>query len=127
MERVALRPECEGMKTIRVAEYARSPGGRFRSDGPFSGEWFREEVVRPALADAIRAGDRLEVELDGTSGYGSSFLEECFGGLIRKGAFKPDLVRQFLVITAKSRVFAPYKALADRYIRNARPEGAIAA
>jgi hypothetical protein len=56
---------------IRVVEYARSPGGRFRSDGPFSGEWFREEIVRPALTEAVQAGDRLEVELDGTSGYGS--------------------------------------------------------
>jgi STAS-like domain of unknown function (DUF4325) len=126
MERVALRPECGAMK-IRVVEYARSPGGRFRSDGPFSGEWFREEIVRPALTEAIRTGGRLEIELDGTSGYGSSFLEECFGGLIRKGALEPDLVRRSLVVTAKSPIFAPYKALAERYIRDARRREAVAA
>lgn len=114
------------MKTIRVADYARSPGGRFRSDGPYSGEWFREEIVRPALGHAIDAGEKLEIELDGTSGYGSSFLEECFGGLIRKRIFDPGLVRSFLVVSAKSRVFAPYKALADRYIQNAQPEAAAA-
>jgi hypothetical protein len=112
---------------IRVVEYARSPGGRFRSDGPFSGEGFREEIVRPALTEAVQAGDRLEVELDGTSGYGSSFLEECFGGLIRKGAFEPDLVRRSLVVTAKSPIFAPYKALAEQYIRDARRPEAVAA
>jgi hypothetical protein len=112
---------------IRVVEYARSPGGRFRSDGPFSGEWFREEIVRPALTEAVQAGDRLEVELDDTSGYGSSFLEECFGGLIRKGGFEPDLVRRSLVVTAKSPIFAPYKALAERYIRDARRPEAVAA
>lgn len=110
------------MKTIRVAEYTRSPGGRFRADGSYSGEWFREEILEPALADAIEAGGKLEVELDGTSGYGSSFLEECFGGLIRKGRFDPDLVRGSLVIIARTRVFAPYKVLADRYIRAARPQ-----
>lgn len=110
------------MKRIRVAEYTRSPGGRFRSDGPYSGEWFREEILRPALATAIRQNEQLEVELDGTSGYGSSFLEESFGGLIRKRGVEPDIARRSLVITAKSRVFAPYKALAERYMRDARPE-----
>ena len=110
------------MKTIRIADYARSPGGRYISDGPYSGEWFREEVLRPALAEAIRTGERLEVELDGTSGYGSSFLEEAFGGLVRKRAIAPDVIRQFLVITAKRPVYAPYRALAQRYINSARPE-----
>jgi hypothetical protein len=114
------------MKTVRVAEYARSPGGRFRSDGRFSGEWFRDEILVPALSEAIQSGEKLEVELDGTSGYGSSFLEECFGGLIRKRTFDPELARQSLIITAKSRVFAPYKALADRYLRDARPEAVAA-
>jgi hypothetical protein len=122
MERVALRPGSTEMKTIRVADYSRSPGGRFRSDGPYSGEWFREEVVKPALEDALGRDDQLEVELDGTSGYGSSFLEECFGGLIRKRLFEPEVVRENLIVTAKSRTFAPYKALADRFIRDARPE-----
>ena len=114
------------MKRIRVADHTRSPGGRFRADGPHSGEWFREEIIKPALEEALREGDRLEVELDDTSGYGSSFLEECFGGLIRKRVFDPDTVRRAVVVTAKTRVFAPYKALADRFIRDARPEAVAA-
>lgn len=110
------------MKTIRIADYARSPGGRYISDGPHSGEWFRDEILAPALVAAARDNDRVEVELDGTSGYGSSFLEECFGGLIRKRVLDPDLVRRSLVVTVNSRVFAPYKELAERYLRAARPE-----
>jgi STAS-like domain of unknown function (DUF4325) len=110
------------MKIIRVAEYARSPGGRFKSDGPYSGEWFRDDILAPALIQATRNNDRVEVELDGTSGYGSSFLEETFGGLIRKRLLDADLVRRSLVITARTRVFAPYKKLAERYLRDARPE-----
>lgn len=114
------------MKMIRVAEHARSPGGRFKSDGPFSGEWFREEILSPALAQAIEVGERLVVELGGTSGYGSSFLEEAFGGLIRKRHFGPDQVRQSLVITTESPIYAPYRALAERYIQAAKPESVAA-
>jgi len=114
------------MSKILVVDHAPSPGGRFKSDGPFSGEWFREEVLRPALATAIQTGDKLTVELDGNSGYGSSFLEEAFGGLIRTRAFEPEKVRENLIISAKNRLYAPYKILTERYIRDARPHSVAA-
>src|SRR5437016_2515802 len=110
------------MSEILIADYAPSPGGRYISDGPFSGEWFREEVLSPALSAAIQSGEKLTIELDGTSGYGSSFLEEAFGGLIRTRAFEPEKVRANLVITARAPLYRPYKTLADRYIQAARPE-----
>ncbi len=69
-------------KTITVAtDFSRYPAGRFLDDGPYSGERFREEFLRPVL-------DRNEnavIKLDGVRGYGSSFLEEAFGGLVRNG------------------------------------------
>ncbi len=65
---------------INVAkDYTRFPAGRYKSDGPFSGERFREELLAPALEKT----DVIEVELDGVAGYGSSFLDEAFGGLVR--------------------------------------------
>jgi hypothetical protein len=68
------------MKTISVVkDYTRFPAGRYRSDGPYSGERFREEVLEPAL----RENPVIKVKLDGAAGYGSSFLDEAFGGLIR--------------------------------------------
>jgi len=68
------------MKSINIAkEFTRYPAGRFRSDGPYSGQRFREDLLVPAL----RETDVVEVELDGVAGYGSSFLDEAFGGLIR--------------------------------------------
>jgi uncharacterized protein DUF4325 len=73
---------------IRVAaQFTRYPAGRFVSDGPFSGERFRKEYLVPIL----EAGGRAIIELDGVRGYGSSFLEEAFGGLVRAG-FAPDQV-----------------------------------
>lgn len=64
---------------IRIpSDFSRFPAGRFYEDGPFSGQRFREELLVPALMKG-----HVEVEFDGALGYGSSFLEEAFGGLLR--------------------------------------------
>src|SRR5271170_4668971 len=103
------------MATIRIAEHAPSPGGRYISDGPFSGEWFRNEILGPAVAAALESEDKVKVELDGTAGYGSSFLEEAFGGLIRvSGLGDPRRVRETVVIIAKNDLYATHKELAER-------------
>ena len=112
------------MSTIRVVDFARSPGGRYISDGPFSGELFREKVLRPALADAEKSGERVVVELDGTSGYGASFLEEAFGGLVRTGAYRQTELNALLTVVAGTALYEPYKILADRFIEQARYKSA---
>jgi hypothetical protein len=57
-----------------VAEdFTRFPEGRALSDGPISGEAFRETLV-PILENE----NRLVLNLDGTMGFGSSWLEGCF-------------------------------------------------
>lgn len=67
-------------KIVNVAnDFTRFPSGRYKRNGPTSGEEFRDRFLLPV----IRAGDQVKVELDGTIGYGSSFLEEAFGGLVR--------------------------------------------
>lgn len=71
--------------TIKVAsEYSKTPGGRTTKDGPFSGEDFRESILLPSFMEAKKRGEPLYVDLDGGYGYGTSFLEEAFGGLARK-------------------------------------------
>lgn len=70
---------------IKIAEvYTDTPGARYESQGPFSGERFRDEILYPKFIDWLDSGDTLTVDLDGGYGYGSSFLEETFGGLVRK-------------------------------------------
>ena len=67
-------------KMIKIAEdFSSTPAGRYREDGPFPGEVFRDEILVPALA----AYDEVCVDLSGVEGFGSSFLEEAFGGLVR--------------------------------------------
>jgi hypothetical protein len=76
------------VKTISIAnDFTKFPAGRFKDDGPYSGELFRERFLAPALS----TDEQLVIDLDGARGYGSSFLEEAFGGLVRLG-FPVDVV-----------------------------------
>ncbi len=70
-------------KYIKVAiEFTECPGGRLRENGPFSGQEFRDGFLIPHV-EALKDGEKLIVDLDGGDGYGESFLEEAFGGLVR--------------------------------------------
>ncbi|MBE2167356.1 MULTISPECIES: STAS-like domain-containing protein [unclassified Cobetia] len=68
------------MKTIKVMDRYPCPGPRYASLGPSSGEEFKKWLKKE-----LENNEGLTVDLDGTEGYGSSFLEEAFGGLIRDG------------------------------------------
>jgi hypothetical protein len=73
------------MTEISIAEcFSLVPAGRYTSDGPFSGQVFRESILLPALSQY----ELVRIDLDGTEGYGSSFLEEAFGGLVRIHGFR---------------------------------------
>lgn len=76
---------------IDLAEkFTDRPFGRYRKDGERSAENFREDTLRPALGEY----GKVIVDLGGTNYYGSSFLEEVFGGLIRAGFEKKSLLKQ---------------------------------
>lgn len=71
------------MTTISIAnDFSRYPAGRYESDGPFSGEAFRRILVEKLIECR-----QVTVAMDGTLGYGSGFLEEAFGGLVRVCGF----------------------------------------
>jgi len=70
--------------TINIAkEFSNTPGARFKTDGPFSGEEFRETFLEKYFQNP-KDDSKILIELDGTEGYPTSFLEEAFGGLARK-------------------------------------------
>jgi hypothetical protein len=64
-------------------EYTDAPGGRFINDGPFSGEDFRENVLKPMIKK-LSEKEKIHIVFDGAYGYATSFLEEAFGGLSRE-------------------------------------------
>ena len=71
------------MKIKIATDFSRTPGARFLEEGDFSGQEFRQQILLPKIKEAITKKERLEIDLDGTAGLGTSFLEESFGGLIR--------------------------------------------
>lgn len=75
---------------LKLCELTEFPGPRYKSLGPDSGEWFRDEHLMGLIE---KHGSDIIIDLDGTAGYGSSFLEETFGGLIRSGV-DPQIVLQ---------------------------------
>lgn len=82
-------------KIIVIAnDFSPSPIGRYRTDSETSGEAFRVDLLAPAL----RNFDHVIVDLDGTDGYGSSFLEEAFGGLVREEGFSEKQIKNKLKI-----------------------------
>lgn len=83
------------MIKISIAKnFSKYPGGRYIEDGPDSGQEFREEHLAPLLKE----NNQVQVDLDGTRGYGSSFLEEVFGGLIREEGFNSSILDELLTI-----------------------------
>ena len=70
----------DNIMIVNVArDFSAFPAGRYLTDGPYSGEHFLKGNLLPAL----RQADKVRIVLDGAMGYGSSFLEEAFGGLVR--------------------------------------------
>lgn len=101
--------------TIDVGnDFTRYPAGRYQKDGPGSGEQFRNEFLLPALA----SHDRVQIALDSTMGYGSSFLEEAFGGIVRLGVISSDeALSKFDLITSDTSLRLEIEA----YISQAKP------
>lgn len=95
-------------------DFTRHPGPRYANQGKFSGQEFRAKLV-----EWLKLCERLIVDLDGTSGYGSSFLDEAFGGLIRnEGMSREDVKRRVFV---KSAMDESYRDEVEEAIALARP------
>lgn len=97
-------------------DFSNVPLGRFQDDSDFNGTTFRLEYLIPALAE----NNHVLIDLDNTEGYGSSFLEEAFGGLVRLHSFtKEELATRLTFISKED------PTLIDeihQYLADARPE-----
>lgn len=103
-------------KLISIAkDFSKFPAGRYYDDGPFPGQKFREEFLIPAF----KTSNKIVVDLDGTLGYGSSFLEEAFGGLIRVHHLTLKEIKDKLTIIG---TVETYKNRAWGYIEKAEAE-----
>ena len=99
------------MKTISIADdFTKYPGGRYRKHGKGSGEEFRENFLVPN----IEKQEQITIVLDGTAGYSSSFLEEAFGGLVRRG-YGRDLLHRLIKFKADG-AFKTYETMIWDYV-----------
>lgn len=63
-------------------DFSGAPGPGRKSEGENSGEEFLENVLLQDVKNALKDNTYLLVDLDGTFGYGISFLKESFGRII---------------------------------------------
>ena len=70
-------------------DFSPTPGARYKSDGDFSGEEFYESILKKKFENALRQKQILTIDLDGTYGFATSFLNEAFNRLAID--FGPDV------------------------------------
>ncbi len=103
--------------TLKIAEeFTETPGPRFKSEGAYSGQEFREGWLKPRFEQAEASRKKLLVDLDGGFGYATSFLEEAFGGLARQ--YSPETVLKVLEFKSEDEPYLSSDIV--RYIREAK-------
>lgn len=77
-------------------DFSRFPGPRFKHQGANSGETLGKKLAK--LLREHKA--RYRIILDGTTGIGSSFLDQAFGGLVSDHGFsKTELESRLLFVS----------------------------
>ncbi len=110
------------IEKIDIGEFTHAPFGRYRKDGPKSGEEFREIWLEPAIKKARKKGVILEIIIDDVEGYGDSFIESVFGGAVRDEILPHDIeeIKRIIKITYPNKpYFEMYKNFIWRHILNA--------
>lgn len=88
------------MKTISVLNnFNEYPGLRNCSISEFSGEDFYHKILNNSFKEAFEKKEILQINLDGTGGYASSFLDEAFGNLVYD--FTLAEVKKYIEIVSK--------------------------
>lgn len=52
---------------------------------PITGEYFRNNYLKPVYDYCLERNEDLTITLNGGYAFGFSFLEEAFGGMVRSG------------------------------------------
>lgn len=103
---------------LKVADFSDTPSGRYITDGPHSGEEFREKYLLPNYK-ALKNNEKLIIIIDGVEGYGSSFLEEAFGGLVRIHKIPANELLSRMEIVFDDDYFELYQNRIIAYIKEA--------
>lgn len=100
-------------------EFSKDPAGRYYSDGPASGEQFREEVLKPRLQQ-LEGKEKLVIVLDDdVDSYGSSFLSEGFAAMVKFGYVEAEELLEKLEFRHSDPDFAFFASRITEYISDA--------
>ncbi len=99
-------------------DYTDIPGGRFKREGAYSGEEFRDNILLKRFEEAVSNNEKLLINFDGCFGFGTSFLEEAFGGLVR--VYDKRNVWETLKLVSNEDETIP--GLVEKYIKDAERE-----
>jgi predicted GNAT family N-acyltransferase len=66
------------------SDFSETPGARYYTDGHDSGQEFYDKILQHAFKEALEDNTKLTIDLDGTEGYATSFLDEAFMRLTRE-------------------------------------------
>ena len=104
---------------IKIAEeFSKTPGARYYKDGKKSGQEFYETLLSKKFKTALEKKEKLTVDLDGTEGYATSFLDEAFRSLAEE--FTPKVVLENLEIISEDE--PDWKEEITNYIQEAKPK-----
>ena len=110
------------MKIDVARDFYAFPMGRYSpQDGEYTGQKFRETLLAPKLRLAMKSSppEKLIVNIDGLKVFGSSFLEEAFGGLIREEKFLKSDVKRYLIIESNKKSKKFYADAIQKYVDEA--------
>lgn len=87
-------------RVLNIAkEFSEYPGPRYIQQGESSGEEFYVNLLNPTFAECLNESKQLELNLDSSAGYATSFLDEALGELVFD--FSEKVVREKLVIKSE--------------------------
>ena len=105
--------------TIDIAQdFSRFPRGLTPKDGPDNATTFRQQHLVPVLEN----NDRAIVILDGVGGYSASFLNEAFGGLVRKEGYSAKQVFDSFEFRVQKLGYEMFVRLINKFIERAGNE-----
>ncbi|WP_295452611.1 STAS-like domain-containing protein [uncultured Pseudophaeobacter sp.] len=107
---------------IKLSDFSKFPSGRDDNDGDFNGEKYRDSILAPQIKAAKASGKKIEISIEGVLNFGSSFLEEAFGGLVRKGIASKDDLKNLLRITPNNDKYARYRSVILKHIEEAKAD-----
>lgn len=101
---------------INIAkDFSLTPGPRYTWQGEFSGQLFRDSFLIKYFSDP-NDETIINIYIDGVEGYPPSFLEETFGGLVRKFG-RDRVIKKINIVAIKLKYF---KEQALKFIQDAK-------